>query len=68
MRGADKSALALRQGGINLEIYLAARSHSDVAADVPIATLFWGAVIFLALFIVCLLVRKAVERLRSRKK
>jgi hypothetical protein len=33
-----------------------------------IDTLFWGAVIFLALFVSCLLAWKAIERLRNRKK
>lgn len=31
----------------------------------PISTLFWGALVFLALFVSCLLVWKAIERLRN---
>jgi hypothetical protein len=33
-----------------------------------IDTLFWGALIFLALFVSCLLAWKAIERLRNRRK
>lgn len=33
--------------------------------DFPISTLFWGALIFLALFVSCFLVWKAIERLRN---
>jgi hypothetical protein len=33
-----------------------------------IDTLFWGALIFLALFVFCLLAWKAIERLRNRRK
>ena len=36
--------------------------------DIEISTLFWGAVIFLTVFVVCLLTWKAIERLRTRKK
>jgi hypothetical protein len=31
----------------------------------PVSTLFWGALVFLALFVSCFLVWKAIERLRN---
>jgi hypothetical protein len=43
-----------------------ARYYGDY--DFPISTLFWGALIFLALFVSCFLVWKAIERLRNGKK
>jgi hypothetical protein len=36
--------------------------------DFDIDTFFWGALIFLALFVSCFLAWKAIERLRNRKK
>src|SRR6478672_535604 len=36
--------------------------------DFPISTLFWGAVIFVALVAACLLVGKAIETPRNRRK
>jgi hypothetical protein len=36
--------------------------------EFPISTLYWGALIFLALFVSCLLAWKAIERLRNRRK
>ena len=35
--------------------------------DFPISTLFWGAVIFVALVAACLLVGKAIKRQRGRR-
>ena len=36
--------------------------------DFPISTLFWGAVIVIALFVSCLLAWKAIEWVRNRRK
>jgi hypothetical protein len=36
--------------------------------DFPISTLFWGALIFVTLFVSCLLAWKAIEWLRNRRK
>ena len=44
-----------------MEMY--ARYYGDY--DFPISTLFWGASVFLALFVSCFLVWKAIERLRN---
>jgi len=44
----------------------AVRPYSGQQGDLDIATLFWGAVIFLAVCVSCLLARKAIERLYDR--
>ena len=52
-----------------MEIYAAQyRFRRDYDFDFPISTLFWGAVIFVALVAACLLVGKAIPRLRNRKR
>ena len=48
-----------------MEMY--ARYYSP-GYDFPISTLFWGAVIVVALVAACLLVRKAIETPRNRRK
>ena len=52
-----------------MEIYAAQyRFRRDYDFDFPISTLIWGAVIFVALVAAaCLLVGKAIPRLRNRK-
>jgi hypothetical protein len=49
-----------------MEIYSVRRCHGR-HCDVEISTLFWGALIFLALFVSCLLAWKAIEWLRNRR-
>ncbi len=52
-----------------MEIYAAQyRFRRDYDFDFPISTLIWGAVIFVALVAACLLVGKAIARLRNRKR
>jgi hypothetical protein len=48
-----------------METY-AAKFHPGY--EFEISTLFWGALIFLALFVSCLLAWKAIEWLRNRRK
>jgi len=45
--------------------YVAATYPSDY--EYPISTLFWGALIFLALFVSCFLAWKAIEWVRNRR-
>ncbi len=49
-----------------METYSSARYFPGY--DYPIDRLFWGALIFLALFVSCFLAWKAIEVLRNRKK
>ena len=48
-----------------MEMYAA---HYPPGYDLPISTLFWGAVIFVALVAACLLVGKTIETPRNRRK
>ena len=48
-----------------MEMYAA---YYPPGCDLPISTLFWGAVIFVALVAAWLLVRKAIETPRDRRK
>jgi hypothetical protein len=48
-----------------MEMYAAQYPHGY---DFPISTLFWGALIFVALFVSCLVVGKAIGRVRNRRK
>jgi hypothetical protein len=59
----DLGRLIAYREGAAMEMYAARypRGH-----EFPISTFFWGALIFLALFVLCLLAVKAVERLRNR--
>ena len=50
-----------------MEMY-AVRPHHNRYGDYDISTLFWGALIFLAVFVCCLLVWKALERLHNGRK
>ena len=50
-----------------METY-AAKYYPRYDFDFPISTLFRGALIFLALVVACLLVGKAIEWLRNRRK
>ena len=45
----------------------AVRPYHGPYGDFEISTLFWGALIFLALFVSCFLAWKAIERLRNRR-
>ena len=48
-----------------MEMYAA---HYPPGYDLPISTLFWGAVIFVALVAACFIVGNAVEGPRNRRK
>ena len=45
----------------------AVRPYNGPYGDFEISTLFWGALIFLALFVSCFLAWKAIDRLRNRR-
>ena len=53
--------------GVAMEMY-AVRPHHNRHGDYDIDTLFWGALIFLAVFVCCLLVWKAIDRLHNGTK
>jgi hypothetical protein len=61
----DLRTLATGTRGAAMGIYEAA-TYPD-GYDFPISTLFWGAVIVVALFVCCLLVSKAIGWLRARR-
>jgi len=48
-----------------MEMYAA---HDPAGYDFPISTLFWGALVFVALFVCCFFAWKAIEWLRTRGK
>jgi hypothetical protein len=62
---SDLDTLATKVQGAAIGTYVAATYPRGY--DFPISTLFWGAVIVIALFVSCLLAWQAVERVRNRK-
>jgi hypothetical protein len=61
----DLDTLATRVQGAAMGTYVAATYPSGY--EYPISTLFWGAMIILALFVSCLLAGKAIEWVRDRR-
>src|SRR6478752_2972785 len=62
---SDLDTLATKVQGAAIGTYVAAAYTRGY--DFPISTLFWGAVIVIALFVSCLLAWKAIEWVRNRK-
>jgi hypothetical protein len=50
-----------------MDIYAVRRCHGKYCA-LEVSTLFWGALIFLAVFVSCFFAWKAIEWLRNRRK
>ncbi len=48
-----------------METYLAVKCRDQVYCEAEISDIFWGFLIFLALFVCCLLAWKVIDRLRN---